>query len=285
MTTESARPAIGLIIIGDEILSGRRTDQHLPKVLELLGQRHLALAWAEYIGDEPGRIVPTLRRAFDSGDVVFCTGGIGATPDDHTRQCAAEALGLPLVMHAEARRLINARMQSVAQKQGKPWDPDSSEQRQRLRMGEFPQGAGIIPNAYNQIPGFFCRGAAGGTVYFTPGFPVMAWPMIEWALQREAARLGAQPYQERSIIIHGTGEARLTPIMEAIEAAHPGVKVFSLPSVDDPTYGACIDLGVKGEPVATAAAFEDLLVRMAPLGLQYGPQRTRPDPASAIAAK
>ncbi|MFX5714137.1 molybdopterin-binding protein, partial [Acinetobacter baumannii] len=72
--------AFGLIIIGDEILSGRRIDKHFPKVLELLSQRGLQLSWAEYVGDDPERITATLKRTLATGDVVFCTGGIGATP-------------------------------------------------------------------------------------------------------------------------------------------------------------------------------------------------------------
>src|SRR5437868_14573374 len=89
--TQAAR-AIGLVIIGDAILSGKRADKHMPKVIELLAARGLQLGWANYVGDEPQRIVATLERAFASGDIVFSCGGIGATPDDHTRQCAAKAL-------------------------------------------------------------------------------------------------------------------------------------------------------------------------------------------------
>ena len=68
----------GLIIVGDEILSGKRADKHLPKVIELLGERGMALAWARYVGDVPARITADLRDAFASGDAVFCCGGIGA---------------------------------------------------------------------------------------------------------------------------------------------------------------------------------------------------------------
>ena len=83
---------VGLIIIGDEILSGKRADKHLPKFIEILAARGLQLAWTEYLGDDPARITESLQRAFASGDVVFSCGGIGATPDDHTRQCAGKAL-------------------------------------------------------------------------------------------------------------------------------------------------------------------------------------------------
>ena len=88
---------IGLIIVGDEILSGRRQDKHLAKVIEILAVRGLALAWARYLGDDRAAIADALRQAFASGDLVFSCGGIGATPDDHTRQSAAAALGRPQV--------------------------------------------------------------------------------------------------------------------------------------------------------------------------------------------
>ena len=104
----------GLIIVGDEILSGKRQDKHLPKVIELLAARGLQLTWAEYVCDVPARITATLRRAFGCGDVVFSCGGIGATPDDHTRQGAAAALGVPLALHPEAEVLIVERMKDVA---------------------------------------------------------------------------------------------------------------------------------------------------------------------------
>ena len=163
MSPESVRPTFGLIIVGDEILSGRRADKHLARVIELLGARGLQLAWAEYVGDEPARITAVLRRAFASGDAVFCTGGIGATPDDHTRQCAAAALGLPLVLHPEAKALIQARMQDTARERGEPYEPERPDNLHRLNMGVFPQGATLIPNPYNKIPGFSCVGMAPDT--------------------------------------------------------------------------------------------------------------------------
>jgi hypothetical protein len=111
--------AFGLIVVGDEILSGKRADKHMPKVIELLAARGLQLGWAEYVGDEPTRITAALERAFASGDIVFSTGGIGATPDDHTRQCAAKALRVPLALHPEAEVLIRERMQDTAQGAGR----------------------------------------------------------------------------------------------------------------------------------------------------------------------
>jgi molybdopterin-biosynthesis enzyme MoeA-like protein len=265
---------IGLIIVGDEILSGKRQDKHLAQVIELLAARGLALAWARYVGDERSRITAALAEAFASGEIVFSTGGIGATPDDHTRQCAAAALGLPLELHAQAKVLILERMADVAREQGQPFEPERPDNVHRLNMGVFPQGAELIPNPYNKIPGFSC-----GHVHFVPGFPVMAWPMIEWVLDtRYRALHRTSGVRERSVIVYGAMEAALTPLMEAIEARFAGIKVFSLPSVDHPQHGRHIELGVK--PAAPGegddqAAYAALLEGLRQIGAALGPEMVR----------
>lgn len=262
---------IGLIVIGDEILSGKRQDKHMARVIELLSARGLALAWARYLGDRREHITPALRDAFAGGDIVFSCGGIGATPDDHTRQCAAAALGLPLVLHPQAEALIRERMREVAAEQGTPYEPDRPDNVHRLNMGMFPQGAAIVPNPFNRIPGF-----SVGDVHFVPGFPVMAHPMIEWLLDtRYAALHGRHAQRERSVIVMGAMEAALTPLMEDIEARFPAVKVFSLPSVDHPHYGRHIELGVKGAPAGLDAAFERLRAGLIDLGAKLGPEMVR----------
>ena len=302
-----------IIIIGDEILSGKRADKHLPKASELLKERGLQLAYADYVGDDKARITQTLSRAFAAaraaGDVVFSFGGIGATPDDHTRQCAAAALGVELVLHPAAKALITERMQDTAKEQGAPFDADRPDNIHRLNMGVFPQGAEIILNPYNKIPGFSCfverlgvltkqglrdllrqtAGAAApsggsdphevgerGGIHFLPGFPVMAWPMMAGVLDNHYGHLHQKSaYIEKSIIVSGSMEATLTPLMEAIEAAYVGVKVFSLPSVDHPTYGRHIELGVKGPPAAIDQAYPALLAGLGEFDLQLGPEFVR----------
>jgi molybdopterin-biosynthesis enzyme MoeA-like protein len=261
----------GLIIIGDEILSGKRADKHLPKVIELLSARGLALSWARYVGDEPARITADLKHAFECGDVVFSCGGIGATPDDHTRQCAAAALGVPLALHPQARDLIIERMRDTAKEQGLAFDPDRHDNVHRLNMGVFPEGAQIIPNPYNKIAGFSVR-----DVHFVPGFPVMAWPMIEWVLGQNYAGLQGQgAHSERSVIVFGAMEATLTPLMERIEAVFTGVKVFSLPSVDHPQWGRHIELGVKGRSELLEAPYRMLIDGLATHGATLGPELVR----------
>jgi molybdopterin-biosynthesis enzyme MoeA-like protein len=262
--------AIGLIIIGDEILSGKRADKHFPKVVELLAARGLSLAWAEYLGDDPGRIKATLKRTFATNDIVFSCGGIGATPDDHTRQCAAAALGVPLVLHPEAKQRIQERIADMARDAGKAPELDSPENLHRLKMGEFPQGASIVPNPYNKIPGFAVRNGESGAHYFVPGFPVMAWPMIEWVLDTHYAHLFHQvAWLEQSVFVYESMESTLTPLMEAIEAEFPLVKVFSLPNVGDAQTRRHIELGVKGEPTQAAAAFAKLLGGLDLLRVEY----------------
>jgi molybdopterin-biosynthesis enzyme MoeA-like protein len=264
----NAAPGIGLIIIGDEILSGKRADKHLPKVIELLKARGLQLDYADYVGDSPDRITAALTRAFASGDVVFSTGGIGATPDDHTRQCAARALGCELALQPQAAALIRERMQDIANEQGKTFDPDQPDNIHRLNMAMFPVGAQIIPNPFNKIAGFSC-----GSVHFVPGFPVMAWPMIEWVLDTHYPHLHQTAvWIERSVIVMGAMEATLTPLMEDIEQTYVGAKVFSLPSVDHPEYGRHIELGVKGEPGLVAQAYTALLQGLHELNARLGPE-------------
>lgn len=265
----------GLLIIGDEILSGKRADKHLAQAIGLLGARGLQVAYAHYVGDDPARITSMLVSAFASGDTVFSFGGIGATPDDHTRQGAASALGCALALHPQARDLIWERMHDIAKESGQPFEPDRPDNQHRLNMGMFPVGASIIPNPYNKIAGFSCAGVRGGAVHFVPGFPVMAWPMVEWVLDTHYAHcFNRTAWMEKSVIVMGAMEAALTPLMEQIESTHP-VKVFSLPSVDHPTYGRHIELGVKGEAIAVERAFGDMQSGLLHFGCSLGPELVR----------
>lgn len=256
---------IGLIAIGDEILSGRRQDKHLGHLVSLLDARGLELSWARFVRDDRQAIVAVLEEAFKSHDLVFCCGGIGSTPDDHTRQCAALALNRPMLPHPEAQALIWERIQTLGQEKGWPVEPDHPDTLRRLEMGVFPEGASIVPNSYNQIPGF-----SVGTVYFLPGFPVMAWPMMAWVLDEHYAHLhGSQATTELFVIVQGTMEATLTPLMVDIENKFPGVKVFSLPSVAHEIHGPHIELGVKGKGHLVEEAFVYLQQQLNGMGVHH----------------
>jgi molybdopterin-biosynthesis enzyme MoeA-like protein len=230
------------------------------------------VAYADYVGDDPQRITQTLQRAFASGDVVFSFGGIGATPDDHTRQCAAQATDQALVLHPEARPLILERCRQLAEQEGPPFDADSPDTHRRLQMGFFPVGASIIPNPFNGIPGFSLQ----GRVHFVPGFPVMAWPMMAWVLDTLHSELhGRQAMEERAVVVYGAIESVLTPLMVEIEAEHAPIKVFSLPSLDHPEHGRHIELGVKGPAGRVEAAYIAMKIGLSQLGAKIGPETVR----------
>lgn len=253
---------IRLIIIGDEILSGRREDKHFKRLVELLKARGLSLHSAQIISDDPDHIEQVLKQSFATGDIVFSCGGIGATPDDQTRQATARALGVELALHPEAAALIAERTQSQALAGQGSSDMSLPENQQRLQMGVFPLGAEIVPNPYNKIPGFFIQNHT-----FMPGFPVMAWPMMEWTLDNRYAHLHHKNTQtEYSFLAFSLPESRITPALERLEHQWVGVKAFSLPSVGDNQQKPHIELGVKGEPQACAAALAFLRQEVQRLG-------------------
>jgi molybdopterin-biosynthesis enzyme MoeA-like protein len=195
---------------------------------------------------------------------VFSCGGIGATPDDHTRQCAAAALGVPLELHPEGKLLIQERIRETAREAGQDADLGAPDNLQRLKMAEFPRGASLIPNPYNRIPGFTVA-----RHHFVPGFPVMAWPMIAWVLDTlYAGEFHREASSERALLVFGQPESVLTPLMETLEARYPGVRVFSLPSVGDAATRRHIELGVKGDPAQVEAAFADMRAGLEKLGAE-----------------
>ena len=243
----------GAIIIGDEILSGKRQDKHMAKAIALLAARGFDLSWAKYLGDEPDLIVSMLRRTLAGDDVVFSFGGIGATPDDHTRQCAAAAAGVALKLHPEAETEIRGRFA----------DDPKGVTPQRLMMGEFPEGASIIPNPYNRIPGFTFRNH-----HFLPGFPEMSWPMMEWVIDQRYAALGAVRAVEAAIIVREAGESQLIDLMNECLRAYPELKVFSLPRVTPERY---IELGVRGDAAQVAPAIAMLKAGVSALGFPWTP--------------
>jgi molybdopterin-biosynthesis enzyme MoeA-like protein len=239
----------GAFVFGDEILVGKRQDKHFPWLIEALGKRGLRLAWCEHLGDEPTRVTQALKRSFATGDVVFCFGGIGATPDDHTRQCAAAALGVKLALHADAEAEIRGRF-------GADTNP------QRLKMGEFPVGSQIIPNPVNRIPGF-----SVAHHYFVPGFPQMAWPMIEWVLEEKYRDLfDSQRWAEGSLIVYELPESAVAPLMEELNTTFTGLKAFSLPSMGADGTRRHIELGVRGAQAEIDPAMARLRRGVAELG-------------------
>lgn len=238
----------GLMIIGDEILHGQRQDVHFAFFKTLLARHGLRLAWVQYLPDERLQLVRALRHSFAEGGPVFVTGGIGATPDDHTRQAAAEALGLPLCRHPQALQRIEER--SLAMGDGL----DSPGHAQRAQMADFAQGAALVPNPFNQIAGFALQ-----EHYFLPGFPQMAHPMAEWVLETHYRHCFHQiPRRQRSAQIDGLAESSIAPLMVALETRFAGVRSFSLPTIRQDLPHASgsaryrLEFGLKAEGAACA---------------------------------
>ncbi|MDI6746029.1 MAG: molybdopterin-binding protein [Rhodocyclaceae bacterium] len=244
----------GAIIIGDEIMRGKRQDKHFARLIEIFAapERGLRLSWAQYLGDERPRLVEVLRRTLAAGDVVFCFGGIGVTPDDHTRQAAALAAGVPLELNADAEREIRARMAEI----GQPVTPA------RLELGTVPRGSRIIPNPFNRIPGFSL-----GDHHFLPGFPQMSWPMAEWVLDTYYRDdFGQLSEAEAAILVWEGLEGVMLDLMHQVEADFSGISVFSLPTLGSESVRHHVELGVRGTPAQVAPAIAVLRSGVIALG-------------------
>ena len=225
---------VGLILIGDELLNGSRQDKHMAKVISLLKARGLPLSWVRMIGDEYPLLISTFQETMKTNDIVFSFGGIGATPDDKTRQCSADAAGVRLLRHPQLVALLEKRF-------GKEAYP------QRIRMSELPDGATLIPNPINQVAGYKLLNH-----HFVPGFPDMAWPMVEWSLDTYYSHLfDPEPPIEQRWILRNVRESDLIPMMEELLKTFPGVHLSSLPST---TVSSQVDFGLKGKQNAVSAA-------------------------------
>ena len=244
----------GLYVIGDEILSGKREDKHFAAVVERLAKRGLRLSWVTYLGDDRARLTEAFRRTMAGDDVVFSCGGIGNTPDDHTRQAAAAAAGVGTVVHPQGLEEMRARF-------GDDMTPE------RLQLVAFPEGATIVPNPFNRIPGF-----SVGRHHFVPGFPQMAWPMIEWVLDS----LYADAFEHRSMVDKAlllTGpnayESALLDLMERIVMLFPDLRLFSLPSIGPDKERRHLELGVEGDPARVDQAMEMIRAEVEKRGLGW----------------
>ena len=236
----------GLIVIGDEILKGKRRDRHFEAFRRMLDERGLSLAWLQVLPDDPDLLIRRLRRSMEEGLPVFSCGGIGATPDDHTRRCAAAAAEVPLVAHPKAVAEIEARFGSDAY-------PN------RICMAELPLGCELIPNPHNRIPGFSLN-----RHHFLPGFPEMAHPMARWVLDTLYSDR-VTPERELAIRVYGTPESNLMPLLERLTASWPELKLYSLPRLGPEGY---VELGFRGR-AELEPAFEELCRGVEQMGLRY----------------
>lgn len=241
----------GAIIIGDELLSGKRQDKHLPHIIETLAQRGLELKWCRIIGDDPALIIETLRQTYACSDIVFSFGGIGATPDDHTRQCAAEAANTPLYRHPEAVAEIEARFGAEAYPR-------------RILMADLPHGSSIIPNPFNRVPGFSFKHH-----HFLPGFPQMAWPMMDWILDTLYPEIRNQaPEAEEIITVLDAMETPLLDLMTEFVKRYPDLRFSSLPHIGE-TGERKVEFSVRGTRPRVIEGMNALKTGVETLGFRW----------------
>jgi molybdopterin-biosynthesis enzyme MoeA-like protein len=239
----------GTLIIGDEILSGKREDKHFEYLKKTLKKYGLSLSWVKYIQDDSKDIIQSIRQSIKSNTIVFSFGGIGATPDDFTRQAAADAFELHLTRNDEAVKLIEEQFGEGAYPK-------------RVLMADIPKGALLIPNEINKIPGFKINGH-----HFLPGFPEMAWPMVEWILNTHYKELLNQnDFAEASVWINDVSESKLIDLMNEIVKKYPEIKLFSLPKLEPMKT---IELGVKGPSKLVAEAMLEIQVKIVNLGYEW----------------
>ena len=229
--------SVGLTIIGDEILSGRRIDKHFAHSISYFQELGIEISWAAYLGDESQVLVDHFRKVRSNRDVTFSFGGIGATPDDRTRQSMAAAHDVGMIRHPEAVKLIEGRF-------GESAYPN------RILMAELPDGSQLIPNGFNQIPGFFM-----GEIYCLPGFPEMAWPMMDWVVRTQYQLPVDRDRCFCSLIVHNVRESELIALLETVQEQFPDVKISSLPRF--PAEGTWqTELGVRGGKTLTLKAMD-----------------------------
>lgn len=236
-----------VVVVGDEVLCGKRTDKHLPHVIETLQARGMRVASSKVAGDDRQRLVHELRMTRQDVLPVLCFGGIGATPDDQTRQAAAEAFGSRLVRHQDAVAMIEHQFGDDAY-------PN------RVRMADLPEDCRLIPNPCNGIPGFILNDH-----HFFPGFPFMAWPMLEWVLDNYFPRVTPAEV-EKSVRVLDARESELLTLMDELSVNHGEAKLFSLPHHADINS---IELGFRGEQAAVELACADLVVVLTMRDLKY----------------
>ncbi|MCE9614411.1 MAG: competence/damage-inducible protein A [Lentisphaerae bacterium] len=238
---------IGLVIIGSEILDGRRTDSHFTFCRDQLKSRGIPLIYTLMLTDEPKLIEDKLRWCWSRPEPFISCGGIGATPDDYTRACAAAALGIGLEDHPEGLRILAER-----------WGAELTPVRRRLV--EFPVGSALIPNPVNRVPGFSIRHG-----HFVPGFQEMARPMMAWVL--DTYYTAGVATARHTMLLPGAREGELIPVMERIVAEFGELSFSSLPRFT--ATGTEVELSLHGPCERVAEGFDKMKRYLDKLGFAY----------------
>lgn len=236
------------LIIGTEILNQRRVDKHFDFIANALAKRGEKLSGSFIIEDDPELIIQTIKFIASQHDsILFSFGGIGSTPDDHTRKCAAIALrDGSILIHEEAKKIIEATLGDKAY----PYP---------IRMAELPSGAKLLDNPINKMPGF----SLDERYFFMPGFPQMSHPMAEKILTKLLPE--KQTYHRYTL----TALCRENELIEVMEKMPKGVEFSSLPKLYDDGPRVCISVASRDDMLAQKA-FEMYTLELDKKKIPYG---------------
>lgn len=239
-----------LLVIGDEILSGRTQDRNVAKVATWLNEQGIRLAEVRVVPDDRDRIADAVNALRTGYDYLFTTGGIGPTHDDITVDAIAAALGVAVIVHPKAQALL----ESYYAERGGVTD-------MRLRMARVPDGAELIENRLSGAPGI-----RFGNIFILAGIPGVAAMMLE-ALT--GTLRGGRPLLSRTLGCWAA-ESEVAAILSDTEAAHPGTQIGSYPFYRDGKAGANFVIR-STDPAALDACGDDLAGRLGAAGLPVTP--------------
>ena len=208
-----------LAVIGDEILSGRTQDKNVAQVALWLNEQGVRLAEVRIVPDEIGRIADTVNELRQAHDYLFTTGGIGPTHDDITVDAIAAAFGVSVVVHPDARRILEDYYR----------DRPGGLTEARLRMARIPEGADLLINPASGAPGIKM-----GNVYVLAGVPHIATSILQGLTGKLE---GGQPMVSVTVGARAA-ESDVADLLRETEAANPGVAIGSYPFFNEGRYGA-----------------------------------------------
>lgn len=227
-----------LIVIGNEILSGRTVDANVSYLAKKLSAAGIALKRVHMIPDDEAVIMATVRSSSAEADYIFTTGGIGPTHDDITALSIAKAFGLPLVLHPEAKALLTQH-----------YGDQLNES--RLRMGYVPEGASLVANPVSVAPGFKIR-----NVYVMAGVPIIAQAMVDMVVP---TLVGGVPWVTKTIRT-SLPESMIAKDLTSIQEDFPEIEIGSYPYFKLGGYG--LSLVVKGSEASLVEDASDSIQAM-----------------------
>lgn len=237
-----------LVVIGDEILSGRTEDRNVAQVARWLNEHGIRLSEVRIVPDQEKAIVGAVNSLRQDHDYLFTTGGIGPTHDDITVDSIAAAFGVPVIVHPEARQILENYFRN------RPQGLTES----RLRMARVPAGAELIPNPTSGAPGVRI-----GNVFILAGIPNVARSMLE-ALDGKLE--GGSPMRSVTVCAHAA-ESEVADLLKEVQDAHPGVSIGSYPFYRGGGFGANFVLRSEDEELASRCA-EELKKRLKQAGIE-----------------